>query len=125
MVNAMNADEVISGSFVNAGAIVEYIKHKNPQTVSLVGMGYGAEYPVEEDTACAEYIKSELEGNSYNFPSVVDHIRNTSGSRFFLPEKQEYAPREDFDLCLNLNRFNFVLKRYHSKEGLLLKKIEI
>ena len=47
MVNAMNADEVISGSFVNAGAIVEYIKHKNPQTVSLVGMGYGAEYPVE------------------------------------------------------------------------------
>ncbi len=125
MVNALNADEVISGSFVNASAIVEYIKHKNPQTVSLVGMGYGAEYPVEEDTSCAEYIKSELEGNSYNFPLAVENIRNSSGTRFFLPEKQDYAPKEDFDLCLNLNRFNFVLKRYHSEEGLLLKKIEI
>lgn len=125
MVNALNADEVISGSFVNAGAIVKYIKQKNPQTVSLVGMGYGAEYHVEEDTACAEYIRDELVGNSYNFPSAVENIRNTSGARFFLPEKQAYAPEEDFDLCLNLNRFNFVLKRYQTEKGLLLKKIKI
>ena len=56
----MNADEVLTGSFVNAGAIVSYIKKKNPNKVSLVCMGYSTKHPIEEDTFCAEYIKNSL-----------------------------------------------------------------
>lgn len=62
IVNAQHADEIITGSFVNAGAIVRYIRLKQPKTVSLVCMGYACEYPTDEDTLCAEYIKNELEG---------------------------------------------------------------
>jgi len=58
--NAKNADEIITGSFVNAGAIVKYIQQKQPETVSLVCMGYACEYPTDEDTLCAEFIKNEL-----------------------------------------------------------------
>jgi 2-phosphosulfolactate phosphatase len=65
--NAKNADEIITGSFVNAGAIVRYIQKKQPQTVSLVCMGYACEYPTDEDTLCAEFIKNELEGSSKSF----------------------------------------------------------
>ena len=37
--NAKDADELISGSLVNAEAIVSYIKKKSPEEVSLVCMG--------------------------------------------------------------------------------------
>ena len=37
--NAVHADEIITGSFVNARAIAEYIRTRDPQKVSLVCMG--------------------------------------------------------------------------------------
>ena len=118
--NAKKADEIITGSFVNAAAIVKYIQQKQPKTVSLVCMGYACEYPTDEDTLCAEWIKNELEASSglntgggnkpKGFAEMVDIIRAGSGARFFDPEKQSWSPKADFELCLDLNRFNFVLK---------------
>jgi 2-phosphosulfolactate phosphatase len=123
--NAVNADEIITGSFVNAGAIVKYIQQRRPKTVSLVCMGYACEYPTDEDTLCAEWIKNELEGIPNNFPAMVEIIRNGSGARFFDPEKQNWSPQADFELCLDLNRFNFVLK-VKKDEGLnYLKRIRV
>lgn len=118
--NAKKADEIITGSFVNAGAIVKYIQQKQPKTVSLVCMGYACEYPTDEDTLCAEWIKKELEAppglpsgrgiKPKSFAEMVEIIRKGSGARFFDPEKQGWSPQADFELCLDLNRFNFVLK---------------
>lgn len=123
--NAKNADEIITGSFVNAGAIVRYIKQKLPQNLSLVCMGYACEYPTEEDTLCAEYIKNELLNTPNNFQAMVETIRKGSGKRFFDPEKQSWSPKTDFDLCLNLNHFNFVLKVEKENDLNWLQKIEI
>ena len=115
IVNAVNADEIITGSFVNSGAIVRYIKQRKPKTVSLVCMGYACMYPTDEDTLCAEYIKNELESNPNDFESMIDTIRKGDGARFFDPQKQSWSPQKDFELCLDLNRFDFVLKI--EKEG--------
>ena len=125
MVNAVNAEEVITGSFVNAGAIIRYIQQKMPKSVSLVGMGYAGQYQVEEDAGCAQYIANELLGKDNDFEGMVDLIRKTSGKRFFLEENQHYAPKEDFDLCLNINRFNFVLQRNVENNKMVLRKIDI
>lgn len=108
--NAVNANEIITGSFVNAGAIARYIQQRKPVTVSLVCMGYACEYPTDEDTLCAQFIKNQLKGVVNNFHEMKEIIRKGSGARFFDPEKQSWSPKADFDLCLNLNRFNFVLK---------------
>jgi len=108
--NATKSDEIITGSFANAGAIVRYIKQQQPEIVSLVCMGYACEYPTDEDTLCAEWIKNELENKPNDFAGMTKIIRSGSGARFFDPEKQSWSPQADFDLCLNLNRFNFVLK---------------
>jgi len=108
--NATKADEIITGSFVNAQAIINYIRYKNPEIVSLVCMGYSCQYPTDEDTLLAVYIKNELEAVQNDFYAMVGQIRSGDGARFFAPEKQEWAPAADFDLCLSLNRFNFVLK---------------
>lgn len=134
--NAKNADEIITGSFVNAGAIVKYILQKNPETVSLVCMGYACEYPTDEDTLCAEWIKNELEKEapprlpgmggekSKSFAEMVEIIRKGSGARFFEPEKQSWSPQADFELCLDINRFDFVLKVENDGKMNYLKRID-
>lgn len=125
IVAAVNADQVITGSFVNAGAIIKYINLLNPGTVSLVCMGYACEYSTDEDTLCAEYIKNELEGRSNDFNKYVEIIRKGSGKRFFRSESQEWAPSSDFDLCIKLNRFDFVLKVMHDHSGIFLQPVPV
>jgi 2-phosphosulfolactate phosphatase len=123
--NATLADEIITGSFVNASSIISYIHKQNPEKVSLVCMGYSCQYPTDEDTLLAVYIKNELEGEVNDFDAMVDQIRKGDGARFFAPEKQEWAPAADFDLCLSLNRFNFVLKVDQQNGQNYLRKIEL
>lgn len=120
---ATNASEIITGSFVNAGAILNYIRDKNPEQVSLVCMGYACEYPTDEDTLCAEYILQQLTGISSDFNEMVETIRKGSGARFFDVSKQGWSPHEDFDLCLDLNRFDFVLKVVLDASEMYLRKM--
>jgi 2-phosphosulfolactate phosphatase len=123
LIHATHADEVITGSFVNARAVIQYIRARNPDVVSLVCMGYAARYPVEEDTFCAEYIRSGIKGETYDFNNIIDIIRNTSGKRFFVPENQEFSPKEDFFYCMNLDCFNFILQAEKDEQSeLVLKK---
>ena len=123
--NAPKADEISTGSFVNAGAIVRDIQIKKPKTVSLVCMGYACQYPTDEDTLCAEFIKNELEKKPNNFTEMVEIMRTGSGARFFDPEKQSWSPQKDFELCLNLNRFDFILRVEKEGELNYLKRINI
>lgn len=123
--NAIHADEILTGSFVNAGAIIDYIRKQNPVKVSLVCMGYSCQYPTDEDTLLAVYIKNELEGIANDFQAMIEQLRNGDGARFFSPDKQEWAPAADFDLCLSLNRFNFVLKVEQEKGLNYLKMISL
>ena len=109
--NAIHADEIITGSLVNARAIAEYIKRKNPENVSLVCMGLNLLKETEEDTLCANYIKSLLEDRP--LPDIYRQmyaLRYTSGAKFFDPEKQSVFPQRDFDLCCLLNTVPFVLR---------------
>ena len=125
LVNARQADERITGSFVNAPAIVRYIISKKPDTVSLVCMGYSMKHPTEEDTLCAEYFKSCLENTPLNFNEIKETIRNTSAKRLFLAQNQFFSPSTDFDLCTDLGRFNFVLKVEKEENRLQLTRIDI
>jgi 2-phosphosulfolactate phosphatase len=126
LVNAGGADEIITGSFVNADAIVRYIRSRSPENVSLVCMGYSAQRPIEEDTFCAHYIRNCLQGLETDFQNITDNIRETSGARFFIAENQDHAPSTDFYLCLDLNRFDFILSATKLEKGMmeLYKKSE-
>lgn len=124
--NAVNADEILGGSLVNAKAIAEYIRQKNPDTVSLVCMGLNAERQTEEDNLCAEYIKSLLEGKPISdMDKQMDELRHTSGAKFFDPDRPEF-PEPDFGLSIALNTCNFVLRLKNSPDGLhYMERIDI
>jgi len=126
LVNAVNSDLVITGSFVNASAIARFIKAINPDKVSLVGMGYRATESAEEDLLCAEYIKSLIEGQNKDFMERISDLRHTSGKRFFLPENADFSPPTDFFLCTIPDRFNFVLKGNKRFDGNIdIEKIDL
>lgn len=124
--NAHKADEIITGSFVNAVAIVSYIRSKDPRQVSLVCMGQEAGEPSDEDTLCAHFIKDSLAGKQTDFEVIRSHLRGYhSAAKFFDPGKP-WAPERDFDLCLDLGRFYFVLVNRVDTEGHpYLQKIDV
>ena len=117
--HANNAEELITGSFVNAEAIVSYIRYRSPKKLPLVCMGDSAKAPNVEDTSCAEYIRDRLVGRKIDIESVIEKIqKSSSAQRFFDPEK-EWAPRRDFDLCLNVGCCGFVLRAEAFRDRLI------
>jgi len=117
LVNAVNADIVLTGSLVNSGAIVRYIKTLNPDHVSLVAMGYRATISAEEDLLCAELIATELKNKNFITGKKITDLQNTSGRRFFNPANIDYSPPTDFFLCTMINRFDFILNATRRDDG--------
>lgn len=110
IVNAVHADEIITGSLVNARAVAEYIISRQPQTVSLVSMGGGGVRIAPEDELCAAYIKSILEGREFtDMEQRVNALRHHGGEHFFDQERQNVFPEADFYRCIAYNKFPFVL----------------
>ena len=117
LVNAINADLILTGSFVNASAVARYIRALNPHHVSLVAMGYRATQSAEEDLLCAEFIKDRLEDMHTNFNERISDLKNSSGQRFFNPDNINFSPPTDFFLCTMTNKFDFVLKAQLRDDG--------
>ena len=115
---AVNADEVITGSLVNAKAIAGYIKGSAFDQISLVCMGNGGLTQAGEDTLCAEYIAALLEGRAFDITGRIDELRRTDGRRFFDPANADVFPERDFFLCTRLNHFDFVLRFECGADGL-------
>lgn len=122
LMNATGADEILTGSFVNAGAIISYLKSLNPANVCLVCMGYEGKRPTQEDTFLAEYIKSALLGETTDFRHMKEILRTGDGARLLDPANHTWSPAGDFDLCLDIDRFDFVI-RLTEEEGLKVLKI--
>lgn len=116
--NAVNATEILGGSLLNARATAEYIRKSGAEDVSLVCMGLDALVPTEEDTLCAEYIKSILEGTTLDMPALIADLKNTSGAKFFDKSQADVFPEADFYMCTELDKFDFVIKLEKCSDGL-------
>ena len=116
--NAVGADEIIGGSLVTAHAVAEYIKKSGAEEVSLVCMGLEAVSETEEDTLCAEYIKSLLLGTEIDMKKEIENLKVTSGAKFFDKSQNDVFPEPDFDMCTEVDKFNFVLRLKKSDDGI-------
>lgn len=114
---AAHADVILLAALVNAHATAAYIRVLAPERVSLVCMGLENRIPAEEDTVCAEYIRSLLLNQSYDLQEKISALRDGSGSRFFVPENQSFSPERDFFLCTQYDRFPFALRIASDSEG--------
>jgi 2-phosphosulfolactate phosphatase len=123
MVAAAGADEIMVGAFVNAAAVVNHLRRSSAAQVSLVCMGNDNEIEADEDTLCAEYLSQALGGDAPDFSGIKTRLRTSPNGARFLSGLYEWAPPGDFKLCLELDRFDFVIKGLRSAAGqILLKK---
>ena len=126
IVNAVHAEEILTGSFVNAKAIAEYIRRKAPEKVSLVCMGKAGLEPAEEDELCAVYLRNLLTaGEMPEIDRKLADLRFGGGSHFFDPEQQEVYPEQDFRMCIARDRFGFVLRIEKDGMGYYAVKIPV
>lgn len=122
IVNAAAADatQIITGSLVNAGAVCDYIREQDPETVSLIAMGKAGVTSVPEDLLAADYMRALLEGDtSFDIDAKIAYLKDHGGEQFFDPALAHIFPREDYPLCVDVNRFGFVL-RVEQEDGMLV-----
>lgn len=126
LVNAIQADEVLTGALVNAAAIVRYIQQRAPRKVTLVRMGYEAQERCAEDDLCAELLAARLRGETFRIDDIADRLRHApAADKFFDAACQHYAPQADFDLCTAVDRFDFVLKLDRQQSPICLRQIVV
>ena len=106
--SAHHSTEILTGSFVNARAIANYIRKMQPAEVSLVAMGQHGKH-ADEDYMLAEYIQALLQDQDFDLGRIREILKTGSGARFFDPAKT-HSPQADFDLCLNANYANFIMR---------------
>jgi 2-phosphosulfolactate phosphatase len=123
LVAAQRAREVLTGSLVNAAAIVRYLRHRAPERVTLVRMGHEARARCPEDDACAELIAARLGGEDPPTGGLAERLRAAPGAAKFFDPAADYAPARDFELCLAIDRFDFVL-RLGPADGAGLRALE-
>lgn len=123
--NAARADEILTGSFLNAQMVAGYIRRKNPAAVSLVCMGKAGLEPAEEDELCGLYLKSLLTGEPMPDIDVrLKALRTGGAAHFFDPDNQDVFPEKDFWMCIDRDRFDFVIRVEKDADGLIARKIE-
>lgn len=125
LAQAMQADEVITGALVNAAAIVRYVQRRAPAQVTLVRMGFAARERCMEDDLCAELLAMRLRGESndaFDTAQIRARLRRSpAAKKFFDVACQAYAPQADFDLCTDVDRFDFVLRLDKSQQPACLQ----
>ena len=127
IIAAENADEIITGSFVNIKAAAEYIKEKRPELVSLVAMGNNGATEADEDNLYAEELERILKGEQpLTETEIRKRLRSPAGDRFFTEADQSEMPQEDFEYSLKVNKFDFVIKAEKVKSDIYqLKRKEV
>ncbi|BCS87616.1 2-phosphosulfolactate phosphatase [Pseudodesulfovibrio sediminis] len=114
-----NADQVLTGSFVNAQATVEYIRQQDPELVTLVAMGAGGTMRAQEDMMCAMYIKNALEEYPNSFDTLKSFLAGVDSAEMFFDDARTDAPENDFEMCMDLDLFDFVIKAESVSEGVV------
>jgi 2-phosphosulfolactate phosphatase len=110
LVNAAQADVVLTGSLVNAAAICTYIRKLAPPLVSLLRMGHEARERCAEDDLCADLLAARLKGDAFDVSDVRERLRDAPAAAKFFDPAADWAPEMDFNLCTAIDHFDFVLR---------------
>jgi 2-phosphosulfolactate phosphatase len=123
MMNATKANEIITGSFINAKSIVKYINQNSFEEITLVSTASLSFGENNEDIMLAYYIRDLLERNDIDESKIKFELQNSYVAKFLLQEAK--VPSTDIDLCLDFNRFDFIIKQVEISGRKVLVKVEV
>lgn len=114
------SDEIITGAFVNAQAIVSYIEKQQPNMLSFIITN--DRYKGNEDFMFVEYVRRCLNKERVNFDKIKKQLMNHPSSEGFLRKPLTKYSRPDFNLSISLDKFNFVIKAVKKKDSIYLER---
>jgi 2-phosphosulfolactate phosphatase len=117
LVAASHGDEVLTGAFVNISAVCRYLRERAPRQVSLVRMGHEARERCAEDDLYADCLGRMLAGQPAPLAEVRSRLCEAPAARKFFDPACDWAPREDFEYCTEVDRFDFVLRVRRPPDG--------
>ena len=89
-------------------------------------MGWKAETNTDEDDLCAQYLESLLLDKTFDESSIKTRLQASPCAERFFDDNQPWNPISDFELCLQINHFNFAVIAEQSQHGfLILKKVPV
>lgn len=121
--HATDADEVITGAFVNAGATVSYIKKKHPKTLSFICTD--DRWTDNEDHLFTQYVQAKLSGSPVSFGAIKQQLFKHPSSDGFLRNPITPHAKRDYQLCLTLNVFDFVTRAKQVKSTVELEEVSL
>ncbi len=116
------AAPVLACSFLNVTATAKRLLEVGAREISLVAMGWNGREEALEDTLCAEYLRELLEGSRPDFAPLQERIREDATGRRFFDPSLPWFPEEDFQACMEVDRFDFaVISRSDDEYGVRLE----
>ena len=112
---AVEADALLGGALVVAGATVRRIAELEPELVTLVASR--PDHP--EDTACAAYLAGLLGGGRPDLASLLAPLRASDRYAELAAGRWPGFPASDLELALATDRFDFPLAVETGEDGLL------
>ncbi|MFV1917523.1 MAG: 2-phosphosulfolactate phosphatase [Patescibacteria group bacterium] len=119
ILNADKATDIILAAFVNIDAVVDYIKKKNTDDITIVPLGrLGHKGP--EDEFCAQAIHLQLRGEPYDFEDMKDKINKNKFAKYI---KEKLKRPKDISMALELNSYPIIPRVYTRKGKKILKPV--
>lgn len=114
---------ILAAGLANADATVRYVLQLQNPEITILPMGHEGITPSLEDDICAQYIDAKFRGQTMDLAHYFADLREGPGKYFFTDDQWQY-PREDFDCCMDLNRFNFAIHADVQDEYAFLRRLD-
>ena len=124
VVRSTQAETLLVGSLVCAGATVRHIEQLSPEGVTFVITGKIYHLDGDEDAACADYLMARLEGRHPDPAPLIERVYNSTAGRLFADPARLNHPLADLELCVEIDRFDFAMQAKRWDGQLVLEKIE-
>jgi len=124
VVRSSNADVLIASSFVVANATVRHLKSLAPEDVTFVitGETYSGG---DEDFAYAEYLESQLKGQTVDKKSFIKRVYDCNDAVEHLDPTKPDFPVADLDYCTNIDACDFAMPITKENYLLTMRKVKI
>jgi len=103
-----NTPILLAGTFVNAGATIQYLRDTCPESINFIMTGVHSSTNGLEDVACADYLIDSLKGNAVDSSVYLRRVNSWRPEKISLQSEILRKLYEDLECCLKLDCFNFV-----------------
>lgn len=126
-----NAAQILTSSFVIAGATADYLNIIDPNEITFVITGADPQEDLfkasvrhgDEDLALAQYLEALLKGESPDPKVYLQRVYYSQAGKRFLDRRKPEFPGTDLVYATDLDNFNFAMRVKRENERLVMRPV--